>query len=128
MAGCLNVHGYVSIQVNSKVYLAHRLAWIYVHGSFPKDQIDHINSDKTDNRICNLREANQHQNNENQRKPRSDNTSGYLGVSWDKQVDKYKAQIRIDGKTKYIGHFKQAKVAHEAYIKVKRKVHEFCTI
>jgi len=64
IAGSLSL-GYVVIGIDKKIYKAHRLAWLYVYGEFPKEQLDHINGNKEDNRICNLREANQSQNNFN---------------------------------------------------------------
>ena len=64
-AGSTSVHGYRVIKIDGRQYRAHRLAWLYVHGRWPRDQIDHINRDKTDNRIANLREATNGQNNAN---------------------------------------------------------------
>lgn len=55
--GCLANNGYLVIRADGKLYLAHRLAWMYVHGAFPPDQLDHINRMRTDNRLCNLRLA-----------------------------------------------------------------------
>ena len=76
---------------------AHRLAWFYVHGVWPKDEIDHINGDPLDNRICNLREADRVQNCSNQ-KIRTDNTSGVKGVSWQQKTRKWYAYITHAGK------------------------------
>ncbi len=65
VAGCSDGDGYRLIKVQSRLYKAHRLAWLYIHGSWPKDQIDHINRIRTDNRIANLREVSNKQNLQN---------------------------------------------------------------
>ena len=104
IAGCLNGDGYLTIMVDGKKHRAHRLAWLYVHGTWPKDQIDHINRDRADNRIENLREATPTENNRNQNK-RYDNTSGHVGVSWSKAAQKWVAQIRHLGKKIHLGFF-----------------------
>ena len=93
--------GYIQIKLFNKPYLAHRLAWLYVNGEFPKDHMDHINGVKMDNRIVNLRAVTQAENNRN--KPmRKDNTSGVMGVVWCKRDQKWQVMIQ---KTFY-GRFK----------------------
>lgn len=104
IAGCINGKGYLVIGINGKLYLAHRLAWLYVHGVWPSDEIDHINRDRADNRIENLREATSAENKRNVGK-RHDNTSGYVGVTWCKTKQKWKAQIQHDGKTTHLGFY-----------------------
>lgn len=128
VAGCLTRDGYGKIKVDRKTYLAHRLAWRYVHGEWPVDQIDHINGCRTDNRICNLREATGKENTQNRRRPASNNTTGFLGVSLLKGNKKYQARIRVGGKLRYLGSFKTAEQAHAVYLAAKREQHEFCTI
>lgn len=128
IAGSVNDEGYIKIAYKRKIYSAHRLAWLYMYGSMPEDKIDHRNGIKSDNRIINLRSATHMQNLCNQRKPMSNNTTGYLGVSYSKKNRKFVAQIRINGRLKYLGSFSKAIEAHEAYLKVKRQVHDFCTI
>ena len=123
-----NNEGYIPIRINDKLYKGHRLAWFYVHGVWPKEQIDHINGERDDNRIANLRECNNSQNSQNQRLPRIHNTSGYLGVSWNKKACKFYANIRINGKLKFLGSFDSAELAHNEYLKHKREHHKFCTI
>jgi hypothetical protein len=127
-AGSIDKKGYILICIFGKLYSAHRLAWMYIHGSFPIDQIDHINSITDDNRICNLREANKSQNGQNQKKAHKYNSSGLLGVSFYKPLSKYRAQIRLKGKQKHIGYFNTPEEAHTAYIQAKRKYHEFGTL
>lgn len=105
VAGCLGSStGYLQIRVHSRDYLAHRLAWLYVYGNWPEDQIDHINRIRTDNRIANLREASHKQNLQNASK-RSDNTSGHTGVVWNKQCSKWRAKIRHNYREIHLGLF-----------------------
>lgn len=125
-AGVINGKGYLCVQLGGKNYLAHRLIWIMVYGIEPADQIDHINGNKIDNRLCNLRDVTNRQNQYNQRKPRSDNQSGYLGVS--QCGNRWMASIKVDGKTKHIGFYDTPEQASEAYKITKRIHHETCTI
>ena len=104
IAGSPTGLGYLLISVRSRLHLAHRLAWLYVYGSWPKDQIDHINRIRTDNRIANLREVSHKQNNQNRSKP-SNNTSGHPGVSWYKPYNKWRAQITHNYKHIHLGYF-----------------------
>jgi len=125
-AGSVNGKGYVCIMIDGNGYQAHRLAWSLHYQEMPSQDIDHINGIKTDNRICNLRLVTVRQNQYNQRKPRIDNKSGYLGVAVYK--DKWMASIKINSKTKHLGYFSTPQDASEAYINAKRKHHETCTI
>ena len=102
IAGSQGGGGYLLIRVCSRKYQAHRLAWLYVYGEWPEDQIDHINRDRADNRIANLREVTNKQNQQNASK-RSDNTSGYPGVSWYKLDSKWAAKIRHNQKLIHLG-------------------------
>ena len=125
--GWLSNNGYMSIGLNSKVYLAHRLAWLYMTGKWPKDEIDHINGNPLDNRWNNLREASSTINKQNQRKARIDNLgTGLLGAYLYK--DKFRSAITVDGKQFHLGVFNTKEEAHRAYIKAKRKYHAGCTI
>lgn len=114
IAGAKQILGDVHIYVNCKPYKAHRLAWLYMTGAFPEKHIDHINRDRTDNRWCNLREATNQQNSYNSSK-RKQNTSGAKGVYWSKTSGKWKAQIKIDGKIKYLGVYPSVAEASKAY-------------
>ena len=114
VSGSLNNRGYLSIMVNGKNYQAHRLAWLYVHGEFPKQNTDHINRKKIDNRIINLRMCSNSQNQANCLK-RSDNTSGYKGVSWCKYNNKWNAYIRFNSKRSNLGYFSDKLKAAIAY-------------
>lgn len=126
IAGSVHYEGYIVITINKKTYQSHRLAWLYVYGHLPKNEIDHINHIKHDNKISNLREATKSQNLQNQIKAQKDNKStALLGVHFNKRNNNFNASIRKDGKLKHLGCFKTAQEAHEAYIKEKRKIHEF---
>lgn len=103
-AGCPGGDGYLQIAVLSRKYQAHRLAWLHTNGAWPKGQIDHINRIRTDNRIANLREVTNKQNQQNASK-RSDNTSGHTGVSWNKRISKWRAQIEHNQKRIHLGYF-----------------------
>ena len=102
VAGCPTGNGYLRIKVQSRPYKAHRLAWLYMYGTWPEDQIDHINRIRTDNRIANLRAVTSKQNQQNAGK-RSDNTSGHPGVCWNKQHSKWVANIRHNQKLIHLG-------------------------
>jgi len=116
-AGTRHSKGYTTIRINGVDYLAHRLAWIIFYGSLEEnEQIDHINLDRTDNKICNLRKATHSENCRNT-KSRSHNLSGLKGAHLDKRNGKYRARISIEGKQKWIGYFKTPEEAHEAYKK-----------
>lgn len=104
VAGCLGDDGYMKIQVFGKRYKSHRLAWLYQHGEFPNCEIDHINGNRVDNRISNLRLATSKQNKENV-KLKSTNTSGYRGIHWDKERQKWMAYVTSNRKFHNIGRF-----------------------
>ena len=91
-------------QILRKKYYAHRIAWLIYYGEWPKIQIDHINQDPTDNRIKNLRDVTNAENGKNQRL-RSNNTSGYIGVSFYKGKKKYAAELVINGVKKWLGYY-----------------------
>ena len=91
---------YVRIRISGKDYMAHRLAWLYAYGCWPVNQIDHINRDKLDNRLCNLRDVPQSINQRNVGL-RKDNSSGVRGVSWDSRHSAWRVQIL----GKFTGHF-----------------------
>ncbi len=109
VAGSKNNHGYFRIRITilsiSKSYLLHRLAWLYVYGIFPREHLDHVNHDRTDNKISNLREATQKHNCRNASKSKN-NKSGFNGVSWCEPVKKWQTQIQVNGKLIYIGSYK----------------------
>lgn len=121
-----NASGYGTVVVRGKKYYAHRVAWLLHYGEWPKKQIDHINGDKSDNRICNLRDVSQAENAQNQRRATQKSITGVLGASPCK--GKFIAKLRINGKATYVGQFSTKEEAHEAYVKAKRAHHPGCTL
>jgi hypothetical protein len=104
LAGTLNSLGYRKIIIWGKEYKAHRLAWLYTHGSFPEGQIDHINGVRKDNKIDNLRAVTNAENTRNGKR-RCTNTSGVTGVSWFKLNEAWGAYINDNGKKLFLGLF-----------------------
>ena len=123
---CLDSDGYIMIRVDWKRYKAHRLAWFYTHGVWPNGQIDHINGERHDNRIENLRDVSPQGNQHNRRKASTNNASGFLGVRFYK--GSWRATICIAGNNIHIGTFSTQDAAYSAYLCEKRKLHETCTI
>ena len=121
VAGCKSPKGYILIGIKNKQYLAHRLAWFYVYGDLPQF-IDHINGNPSDNRICNLRKCTKSENSKNRGKQKN-NTSGVKGVTWDKQCNKWKAQIKFNGKVKNLGVFKDLEFAALVVKEARTKFH-----
>lgn len=118
--------GHLYICFRGSRYAAHRLAWFYVYGRWPADLIDHINGERGDNRIANLREADVVLNGQNQRKGRRGSSTGVLGVCV--QKNRFRAQINIGGKNTYLGVYKTVEEASEVYLAAKRVHHPGCTI
>lgn len=117
-------HGYIEITIQGKLRKAHRLAWLYMTGSWPKDEIDHINRIRHDNRLCNLRESTLQQNLKNKEKYKS-NTSGFTGVTWHKRIKMWQARISNDTKRMHLGYFKTPEEASSVYTKAKEELHAF---
>jgi len=127
VAGCREKRiGYVTIGIDGDVYKAHRLAWLFVTGAWPKKYIDHINGVKHDNRFENLREVFEDGNSQNVRKPNKRNKSGFIGVI--RFQKRWRASITVNKKTKYIGDYDTPEEAHQAYLTAKRHYHKACTI
>lgn len=122
LAGHLHYTGYRYVKVSQIRFSCQRLAWLFHTGEWPNMHIDHINTNKSDNRICNLREATSAQNGfNNPMQPY--NTSGYKGVSWSAREKKYRAQITAYGKRNFLGLFDDPAVAAEAYKTAAAKLH-----
>ena len=122
VAGGFDDDGYRHIRVNRRRYRAHRLAWYYMHGTWPDGDIDHINGVPSDNRIDNLREASRAENLRNTGTP-STNTSGLKGATWHKASGKWRAQIVHDGQQIHLGLFRCKLDAHEAYKRKAKELH-----
>lgn len=128
VAGNLNNTGYRRIKIAGRLYLSHRLSWVHAYGGWPRDQLDHANAIRDDNRISNLREATRSENLGNQRRAQSSNKTGLLGVSWRSANKKFCAHIDLNGERTTLGLFNTAEEAHQAYLKAKRELHSHCTI
>ena len=121
IAGTLKSHGYLCVGINYNSYRAHRLIFLMHKGYLPKT-IDHINGDKLDNRIENLRAATVGQNQHN-RKTNANNTSGYKGVSWNKAQKKWTARITLERKNIHLGYFANVEEAAEVVRKAREELH-----
>ena len=122
IAGASDGQGYHQIGIDGRIYRDHRLAWLYMTGEWPADDVDHINRDRGDCRFANLREATRSQNNANAKRP-SDNTSGYKGVSFDKRRGRWHAYISHGGRRKNLGMFDTAVAAYEARLAAAARLH-----
>jgi hypothetical protein len=114
VAGSPSKRGYISIQINGRLYRAHRLAWAYVYGEWPDKDIDHINGKIADNRIANLRLATASQNQANVGL-RTDNKSGLKGVSFHRVTGKWSATIQHQGRRIHLGLFTTPDAASSSY-------------
>jgi hypothetical protein len=128
IAGSFDRRGRRSIHINHRVYLAHRLIWLYVHGRWPLAEIDHIDRNPSNNRLDNLREATRRQNAINRVGPKA--KSGFTGVVLRSDKKAWFAQCRdTDGKPVYLGSFKTREEAAECYRRFRLSVHgEFACI
>jgi hypothetical protein len=126
-AGTTMQIGYRCIGIDGRPYYAHRLAWLLVYGEWPKAEIDHIDGNKANNAIVNLRDASKSLNMQNRRTPRADNKSGFLGVSVCKQTGGWRATIRAGGKFIHLGRFDSPQAAADAYSEAKRTHHASVT-
>lgn len=128
LAGNIHNRGYWRIRIHGKTYLAHRLVWFFEHGEFPDSFLDHINGNRLDNRIENLRQANYELNAQNKRVAYKNNKCGFLGVRWSVTSKAWMASIKHKGVRTHLGVFKTPEEASAAYIAAKRRLHEGCTI
>jgi hypothetical protein len=118
---------YWYIVVDRRIYRAHILAWLYCYGKYPQYEIDHINREKSDNSIVNLRDICHSENNQNVTKPRSHNKTGYLGVYYESCTKKYRAAIQVNGKSIKLGRFLTPELAYKAYLDAKKIYHPHVT-
>lgn len=120
IAGYTKPDGYKGIEFQGRSYLQHRLAWMYVYGEEPAGELDHINGDRGDNRICNLRVVTRAQNCRNRHNVRIDSKTGVLGVCFNE--GSFKAEIVRGGVRKFLGRFKSAAEAGQAYLDARAKL------
>ena len=125
VAGSLHHHGYVVIRIDGAIHRAHRLAWLYMHGFLPVNEIDHRNGIRSDNRSENLREATKAQNMGNQLNSHARSKSKILGVRFHKRDGKWTSEISTNKKRHYLGLFETAELAEAAYLAAKRAMHNF---
>jgi hypothetical protein len=126
--------GHLRISLDHHQYLGQRLAFLYMTGEWPANEVDYWDTDPANNRWANLRDVTTKTNSENKRVARVDNkSSGLLGVTWNAEKEKWQAQIGLrndDGsrRTKSLGRYDDKFVAHEVYLNAKRRLHAGCTI
>lgn len=120
--------GYVIFFLFGKAYRAHRAILAMHFGEDSDLDVDHINGDRADNRISNLRFVSNSVNMQNQRKATARSKTGILGVCPQKNMQRFSAQITVDGRTKHLGTFETTEEAQKAYIQAKRLMHEGCTL
>lgn len=129
-AGKVRTDGYISIRLTTdagtKSFLAHRMAWFVVYGTWPRQHIDHMNGDRSDNRITNLRDVSRDLNQRNM-KVGTDSRTGVLGVTWSKHAKRWLARATIEGRMKNLGYylnFDDAVAAREKAVEGRHGYHE----
>lgn len=123
-AGTTTCHGYRVIRLGRYGYRAHRLAWFLSYGKWPVGEIDHINGDKLDNRITNLRDVTRAENAQNvSHAMRNNRSCGLLGVTWNKQHRRWQSKIQANRVMHHVGYFDDPHVAHAAYMAMKAQLH-----
>ncbi|MDF3858123.1 HNH endonuclease [Achromobacter denitrificans] len=125
-AGSMDPRGYGQIRLHRRQYMAHRLVWLLHYGEWPKGEIDHIDGNRANNRICNLREVDRSINTQNLRRAKKNSRSGVLGVS--RSGTRWQAHIQANNQQFYLGTFSTPELAHAAYLTAKRALHPGCTI
>jgi hypothetical protein len=125
-AGWASSGGYLRVKVAGRTYGVHRVAFLIVEGRWPSAQLDHIDGDKNNNRMSNLREVDNRTNNENRRHAHRNSQSGLLGAFPHRK--RWQSRIRVNGKLRNLGCFATAEEAHQAYLKAKREHHAGCTL
>jgi hypothetical protein len=126
LAGSVKSHGYVMVEIDGKTYAAHRLIWVIVTGEWPKADVDHRDTDRSNNRWANLRDVSRRVNAENRRRAQANNSTGLLGAH--AHGGRFKSAIKVRGKAINLGTFDTAEEAHRTYVAAKRRLHEGCTL
>lgn len=124
VAGTVGKNGYRRISIGRKHrYYAHRLAWEFIYGEPPCGEVDHINGDRDDNRIDNLRVVTHQENAHNMGVTPKHNTSALIGVSYYKRDNTWSAYIKVNGRKKHLGYYPTPELAHAAYLEAKHELH-----
>lgn len=127
VAGAFDSRGYRQIQIGRKLFLAHRLAWLYMTGEWPAGHIDHIDHRPHNNAFCNLRVVSRAGNMQNKvQRQKNNRSSRFLGVF--KTPSGWAASISTDGVKRHLGTFPSEEMAHSVYVKAKRYFHSTCTL
>jgi hypothetical protein len=128
VAGSIQFKGYWVVTIGGKQYLAHRVAWLYVTGQWPAQNIDHKNGWKMDNSWANLRDVSPLVNSQNRQGAQKNSATGLLGASWNRLKCKFTARLKVNGRYLSLGYHDTAEAAHAAYVAAKRQHHAGCTI
>lgn len=128
LVGSSDLYGYKTIRINGRSYKAHRLAWLHVYGFWPSGDVDHINGNRSDNRLQNLRDVTRKVNLENQSRAANNRSTGILGVYYDRHSKRFYSRISMHNRSIYLGTFATAAEAQAAYLAAKRRMHVGCTI
>lgn len=121
VAGDMNRRGYWRVNVDQRRYIASVLAWFYMTGAWPEQDIDHKDGVRHHNWWSNLRQVSRSVNNQNQRRAQCHSKSGYLGVSPNRKG--WAASINADGVKHHLGTFSTPQEAHAVYVEAKRRLH-----
>lgn len=122
IVGAKGARGYLQATINSKKYMLHRLIWLWVHGVWPANDVDHRDRNRANNKLGNLREATRSENNHNSSLSKA-NWSGFKGVAWDKSRSLWMASIQANGESHHLGRFATAALASVAYQAAKNIYH-----
>jgi hypothetical protein len=123
LAGNKSSKVYFEVTIAGSPFRVHRIIWQMFNGPIPEGYyIDHIDGNPSNNKLENLRLANQKENSRNSKKPKN-NTSGYKGVHWNKEKEKWQARVMINTITKHIGYFEDLIEAAKAYNEAALKYH-----
>lgn len=120
----VNHYGYKLLRADRRSYAQHRLAWLYMTGSWPEAQVDHRNGQRDDNRWDNLRSATDAQNRQNMAKKRGTRAT-LQGVTWFPRDQRWMARIGLNYKSHFLGYYDTESEAHQAYLAAKAELHIF---
>lgn len=126
--GSVSKRGYVQVSAGDRLYMAHRIAWLLATGDWPKGEIDHIDGNRANNRLDNLRDVSTAINQQNIKRPKHSSATGQLGAEFRARDGKYRARIRANGKQILLGTFALAHEASAKYLAAKRELHQGNTL